>query len=346
MATGAAESYRDRFITANLGLVAPIARSLARRLPPSFELDDLISAGYVGLIRAADRYEPEAHAGVPFALYARKIIRGAILDTVQGRHDGVAGRHWIAHTARPLADAPEPVCAPEGELLVETGENWQLIATVARWLTPNQRAVLELCYGPAAASLREAAAALGISYRGAHDLHGRAIARLRARCAEDGIASRRLSVMPSRKVKVPAPLATKTSAELEVVAKLAAEVDELGALEKELAPLKPKLARLELLRKSVRTRYDASPAAESFEATGQRFMVIVGARANESVINYPVLIKSIGAKLFHAIAKTTLKALEEHVPCAVRAACITVEPIGTRSLKTFERGTPEVPKAA
>lgn len=351
MATGAAESYRDGFITANLDLVTPIARSLARCLPPSFEIDDLISAGYVGLIRAADAYAPAAHGGVPFAIYARKVVRGAMLDTVQGRHDGVAGRHWIAHTARPLADAPEPVCAPAAEALVETGERLRLVAAAARGLTANQRAILKLCYGPAAASLQEAAASLGLSYRGAHDLHSRAIARLRSRCAEDGGGSRRLSVMPSRKVKSidgakAAPLPNKTPAELELEAKLAAEVDELGALEKELAPLKPKLDRVELLRKSVRARYDASPAGECFEAKGSRFVVMVGARANQSVIDHARLFKAIGAKLFQSLAKTTLKALEENVSCAVRADVVSVQQIGARSLKTFERGTPEVPKAA
>ena len=45
--------------------------------------EDLVADGNVGLVRAARRYDPRS--GVPFPVFARKFVRGAILDTI-GRH--------------------------------------------------------------------------------------------------------------------------------------------------------------------------------------------------------------------------------------------------------------------
>lgn len=347
MPTRAAESYRDELVTSNLALARQAALRIKRRLPPSFETDDLVSAGYVGLIRAAERYRPDLHDGVPFPVFARQVVRGAILDTVQGRHDGVAGRHWIAHTAQPLVDAPEPVCEAGMDALAERREQVEQVIAAAGELTPAQREILSLYYGQQEIPLPEIAARLGMSYSWTIKHYKAAIATLRSSCGEGARPARRLIIVPAKPKALRPPLQTKESAE--VAAKLAAcaaEVDELGALEKELAPLKPKFDRLELLRKSVRSRYDASPAAETFEAKGERFVVLVGARANQSVIDHARLFKAVGAKMFAAIAKTTLKALQENCNCSVQAEVVSVQQIGARSLKTFERGTPELPKAA
>jgi RNA polymerase sigma factor for flagellar operon FliA len=74
---------RDALVLAHLELVRSIARSISFHLPATFELDDLISTGYVGLIRAATNYRPEGHGGAPFSAYARPVIHGAIVDSVR-----------------------------------------------------------------------------------------------------------------------------------------------------------------------------------------------------------------------------------------------------------------------
>lgn len=51
------------------------------RLPLSY-LDDAISLGYLGLLEAAERYNPES--SVPFRGYAYLRIRGAIIDGMRG----------------------------------------------------------------------------------------------------------------------------------------------------------------------------------------------------------------------------------------------------------------------
>jgi hypothetical protein len=118
-----------------------------------------------------------------------------------------------------------------------------------------------------------------------------------------------------------------------------AEVDELGELEKEFAPLRPKLARLEALRAAVRRRYDDSPAARSFTARGDRFIVEVGPRGNESVIDFPALVKAIGLKAYAAFATCTLKAMRAHVAHDVARDVVRVEAVGYRPLKVTEKAS-------
>lgn len=72
---------RDELIESHLDLVPQIARSIAGSLPATIELDDLIGAGNVGLLKAATNYNPKLHNNTPFSAYARPVIRGAILDS-------------------------------------------------------------------------------------------------------------------------------------------------------------------------------------------------------------------------------------------------------------------------
>ena len=74
-------SERDRLVTAHLGLVRSMAQRLAQRLPTQVEVSDLISVGVLGLIDAAGRYRPST--GVPFEAFARRRVRGAMLDALR-----------------------------------------------------------------------------------------------------------------------------------------------------------------------------------------------------------------------------------------------------------------------
>jgi RNA polymerase sigma factor for flagellar operon FliA len=65
----------------NLDLVRRIAARMARRLPSSVELDDLVQIGTVGLMEAAARYE--CRNGSSFATYATQRIRGAMIDSLR-----------------------------------------------------------------------------------------------------------------------------------------------------------------------------------------------------------------------------------------------------------------------
>jgi RNA polymerase sigma factor for flagellar operon FliA len=72
---------RDELILENMPQVRLIAKRILKGLPHSVTLDDLISAGVMGLIAAIDRYD-ENHE-VKLKTYAEYKIRGAILDSLR-----------------------------------------------------------------------------------------------------------------------------------------------------------------------------------------------------------------------------------------------------------------------
>ncbi len=73
---------RERLILEHLPQVRLIARRIHERVPENVILDDLISAGVVGLIAAVDRFDPRHN--VKLKTYAEYKIRGAILDSLRG----------------------------------------------------------------------------------------------------------------------------------------------------------------------------------------------------------------------------------------------------------------------
>jgi RNA polymerase sigma factor for flagellar operon FliA len=72
---------RDELIITHIPIVRAIARRIHERLPAHVLLDDLYSAGLLGLIEAVDRFDPSKR--VLFRTYAQCRIRGAILDSLR-----------------------------------------------------------------------------------------------------------------------------------------------------------------------------------------------------------------------------------------------------------------------
>ena len=82
---------RDQLIAKYASLAKMVASKIASRLPSSVELDDLISAGIIGLIDAIDKYDAEKSSN--FRKYAEIRIRGAILDELRSMD-------WVSRTVR------------------------------------------------------------------------------------------------------------------------------------------------------------------------------------------------------------------------------------------------------
>lgn len=72
---------RERLILEYSPLIRYVAGRIAMRLPSHLSLDDLISAGVLGLIDAVDKYDPSRKA--KFKTYAEYRIRGAIIDELR-----------------------------------------------------------------------------------------------------------------------------------------------------------------------------------------------------------------------------------------------------------------------
>jgi RNA polymerase sigma factor FliA len=84
---------RDALVMAHVDLVRSMASRLGRRLPSQVELSELVSVGVLGLIEAANRYQPTL--GVPFDAFARRRIHGAMLDALRGLD-------WVPRSLRRL----------------------------------------------------------------------------------------------------------------------------------------------------------------------------------------------------------------------------------------------------
>lgn len=74
---------RDELITEHLPYVKRIVQRIAVHLPANVETDDLLNAGVIGLIQAAERYDPTMDN--KFITYAVFRIKGAVLSELRSR---------------------------------------------------------------------------------------------------------------------------------------------------------------------------------------------------------------------------------------------------------------------
>lgn len=100
-ATGTLES-RQAMIGEHLGLVYHVARQLCRAKQMDVELDELVSAGTIGLIEAFNNFD--ATRGLAFSTFAAPRIRGAMLDELR-RQDHVP--RSVRRRAREVTAATE-----------------------------------------------------------------------------------------------------------------------------------------------------------------------------------------------------------------------------------------------
>ncbi|MBU2648566.1 FliA/WhiG family RNA polymerase sigma factor [bacterium] len=82
---------REAVVLEYAPMVKHIANRLAARLPTSFQLDDLIQAGMMGLLEAMEKYD--AQRGAKFKTYAEIRVRGAMLDDLRAKD-------WIPRSVR------------------------------------------------------------------------------------------------------------------------------------------------------------------------------------------------------------------------------------------------------
>jgi RNA polymerase sigma factor FliA len=78
---GAQNSDQERKLLEHLPIVRYLARRIHERLPHHVEMEDLVSAGVVGLMDAFAKFDPNKQ--VQFRSYAQFRIRGAILDSLR-----------------------------------------------------------------------------------------------------------------------------------------------------------------------------------------------------------------------------------------------------------------------
>ncbi len=219
----------DALIEKYAQLVRRIAYHLGGRLPPSVDINDLVQAGMLGLMEAANKYAGDR--GANFETYAGIRIRGAMLDElrrmdwvprsvhrrvrgmieamriVEGRSGGMASDadiaaemkvslseyHEIAREAShcrmfsmeelagadsELHSASESIASPEQAM--EREDVITALAGSVETLPERERLIISLYYSDEL-NLREIGEVLGVSESRVCQLHGQALARIRAR---------------------------------------------------------------------------------------------------------------------------------------------------------------------
>ena len=130
---------RDALLRENLSLVHHVARQLARGLAADADIDELVSAGTMGLMSALEAFD--LGRGLAFSTFAVPRIRGAILDELR-RQDHVP--RSVRRKTRSIAAAREMLTRTlgrspdENEIAAELGVDAE---TLWRWQADVEGAV-------------------------------------------------------------------------------------------------------------------------------------------------------------------------------------------------------------
>jgi len=101
-------NQKEELIREYSPLIKFIAQKIAVRLPPNIELDDLMSAGSIGLMDAIDKWDPTRDN--KFKIYAEFRICGAMLDELRSQD-------WVPRSVRDKSKALDrTVAALENEI--------------------------------------------------------------------------------------------------------------------------------------------------------------------------------------------------------------------------------------
>jgi len=114
----AAAFDRDALIEQHRSYARALAIKVMRTLPSSIELSDLVAYGEVGLVEAAERYDPRR--GVAFSTFAHYRVKGAIYDGLRQMgyftRPGGARVRWVANASDVVQSALDDAAndAPAG----------------------------------------------------------------------------------------------------------------------------------------------------------------------------------------------------------------------------------------
>jgi RNA polymerase sigma factor for flagellar operon FliA len=126
---------RDELVMQNVALVKSLAQRLAQRLPSQVQVEDLVSAGVLGLIEAAGRYK--SSLGVPFQAFARRRIHGAMLDALRDLD-------WAPRSLRRLRRDVDSAVASERARLGREPEESEIASALGMTVAQYERALEQL----------------------------------------------------------------------------------------------------------------------------------------------------------------------------------------------------------
>lgn len=179
----------DELVGANVEWARGLAREAARKTKGLFRPEDLEGAAFLGLVKAAQRYD----GSIPFQLYAQARVRGSILDELRNlnwlpradRRNGARGGIMLRFSEvgeTGEVEGLEDETRERREREDEAREAWGMLSW---FLTENEARVLFLHYGKGL-SLREVAEELGWSKTWTCEVRNQALRKVRGEEAEGG----------------------------------------------------------------------------------------------------------------------------------------------------------------
>jgi RNA polymerase sigma factor (sigma-70 family) len=122
----------DKLVIDNLDWAIGIAKLAARRLPPSIDADDLQQEASMGLLKAAQLFDPSA--GVPFRGFAHAYVYGAIYMSVRRRKYRDSTHDELPAVVPDTGDNPEQeMIQDEKDAVTEARMEW--VRERVRWAT-------------------------------------------------------------------------------------------------------------------------------------------------------------------------------------------------------------------
>ena len=141
-------SERDTLITSNMGYVVTLARQYKSNI---LSTDDLISEGSIGLMKAADKFDPSR--GKPFVTFAAPYIRKSIEEAISR----VTGEMPVMSTDESLPvgsnnnftllNVLEDKDAPKTDHILEQGTLSDELAQAIGTLNEREQAVVRKFFG-------------------------------------------------------------------------------------------------------------------------------------------------------------------------------------------------------
>lgn len=163
----------DALVLSNLDRVHVEARVMRRHVPRAVGLDELVSAGTMGLIEASESFDPKG--GAAFRTHADRRIRGAMQDHLRSGGWRPRGPRRREEGLEAVQDMPARETGPQ-----EAAERLDTARAVRGLLSPlaqRTRAAL-VAYHAYDHSLKDIGAALGVSESMACRLVKQGLARL------------------------------------------------------------------------------------------------------------------------------------------------------------------------
>jgi RNA polymerase sigma factor (sigma-70 family) len=151
---------RNKLVIEHMDFARRIAAVVHRRIPPFIQLEDLQQEAFVGLIKAARKYNFKS--GVPFQGFAYRKVHGAVIDSIRRKNFFESSMYQLLDYVDDLEllqfDAETPITQGHDHGVV-TREVQRAVAS----LPAEDRKVIELRFGEGLTG-RAAAERMGVGY--------------------------------------------------------------------------------------------------------------------------------------------------------------------------------------